>query len=324
MRTALVIILIAISVPSWGQDKLDLHGDPIPAGADICLGTTRFRHAGGQGADAAHWLSMHSGESIIVDRKTGHPRMIYVPRAAVCITGSIQPGVLHRALGTEHRLLVSCPPRQPKQCSEAGIESFLEHEMGVLLDRLYDLQPEIDDKGESQPQVIHMTEDARKAWIEFYNTHNQLQGELTGELAAAWSKLEEYAARFALVVHCVRAATGDHTLQSPAKVDVESIASGVTIARWFGQEAQRVYDLLSESEEQRERRELVDLIRLKGGRITPRELTQSRRQYQPTSVAEEALNDLGQHGYGRWLTTKTATKPRREFVLTENPSTNSP
>ena len=61
------------------------------------------RYAGGRGADAAHWLSMHSGESIIVDRKTGDPRTIYVPRAAVCITGSIQPGVLHRALGTEHR-----------------------------------------------------------------------------------------------------------------------------------------------------------------------------------------------------------------------------
>ena len=32
------------------------------------------RYAGGKGgADSAHWLSMHSGEPIIVDRKTGNP-----------------------------------------------------------------------------------------------------------------------------------------------------------------------------------------------------------------------------------------------------------
>ena len=56
------------------------------------------RYAGGKGgADAAHWLSMHNGESIVVDRKTGIPRTIYVPQAAVCVCGGIQPAILHRA-----------------------------------------------------------------------------------------------------------------------------------------------------------------------------------------------------------------------------------
>jgi hypothetical protein len=62
------------------------------------------RYAGGKGgADAAHWLSMHNGESIIVDRKTGIPRTIYVPQASVSVCGGIQPAILHRALGIEHR-----------------------------------------------------------------------------------------------------------------------------------------------------------------------------------------------------------------------------
>ncbi len=56
------------------------------------------RYAGGKGgADAAHWLSMHAGESIVVDRKTGIPRTIFVPQAAVCVCGGIQPAILHRA-----------------------------------------------------------------------------------------------------------------------------------------------------------------------------------------------------------------------------------
>ena len=44
------------------------------------------RYSGGKGgADAAHWLSMHNGESVTVDRKTGRPRTIHVPSAAVSI-----------------------------------------------------------------------------------------------------------------------------------------------------------------------------------------------------------------------------------------------
>ena len=57
------------------------------------------------GADAAHWLSMYNGESIVVDRKTGNPPTIYVPEALVSVTGGIQPAILHRALGIEHRPL---------------------------------------------------------------------------------------------------------------------------------------------------------------------------------------------------------------------------
>ena len=37
--------------------------------------------------DEAHWLSMYSGESITVDRKTGSPRTIHVPSALVSVTG---------------------------------------------------------------------------------------------------------------------------------------------------------------------------------------------------------------------------------------------
>ena len=50
-----------------------------------------------RGADVAHWLSMHRAEPIRVDRKTGR-RVIYVPRAAISIAGTVQPAVLKTAL----------------------------------------------------------------------------------------------------------------------------------------------------------------------------------------------------------------------------------
>ena len=120
------------------------------------------RYAGGKGgADAAHWLSMHNGESIVVDRKTGIPRTIYVPQASVSVTGGIQPAILHRALGIEHResglaarLLLTCPPRKPKRWTEADIDPDAEAELARLVDRLYDLQPTVDDEGDPRPVVV--------------------------------------------------------------------------------------------------------------------------------------------------------------------------
>ncbi len=120
------------------------------------------RYAGGKGgADAAHWLSMHAGESIVVDRKTGIPRTIFVPQAAVCVCGGIQPAILHRALGIEHResglaarLLLTCPPRVAKRWTEAEIDPAAEAEIARLVDRLYELQPIDSDEGEMRPVVV--------------------------------------------------------------------------------------------------------------------------------------------------------------------------
>src|SRR3970282_2004204 len=57
------------------------------------------RYAGGKGgADPAHWLSIHNGESIVMDRKTGIRPTIFVPQAYVSVCGGIQPAILHRAL----------------------------------------------------------------------------------------------------------------------------------------------------------------------------------------------------------------------------------
>ena len=54
------------------------------------------RYATGNGSsDASAWLSMHDGETLIVDRKTGQ-RVTIVPLASVSITGGIQPAILAR------------------------------------------------------------------------------------------------------------------------------------------------------------------------------------------------------------------------------------
>jgi len=265
------------------------------------------RYAGGKGgADAAHWLSMHNGESIVVDRKTGIPRTIYVPQASVSVCGGIQPAILNRALGIEHResglaarLLLTCPPRLAKRWTEADIDPAAEAEIARLVDRLYELQPTIGDEGELRPVVLGLTTDAKAAWKVYYNAHAQEQIDLSGELSAAWSKLEEYAARLALVVHFARWAADDRTLTSADVVDGASMAAGIALVTWFKGEARRVYALLGESDEDRERRRLVEWLERRGGSATPREVQNGLPVVARTRRGGSGLGTTGEGRLGK-------------------------
>lgn len=283
------------------------------------------RYAGGKGGgDVAKWLEMFGGRPMVVDRKTGGT--LYVPRAAVSIAGGIQPETLRRALGQEHRdnglasrLLLTCPPRKPKRWTEADVDATTEAAVAAVFDRLYALTPEADDNGDEQPRLVTMTDDGKRVWIPFYNEHAGEQVNLSGDEAAAWSKLEGYAARLALVVHLTRWAAGDASLRDASRVDEASIAAGVVLARWFGEEARRVYAVLSESDDDRETRRLFEWIKHKGGTVTVRDLTHGLRAYRgDPDAAERALSSLAESGIGRWEADAHGPKggrPARRFRL---------
>ncbi len=273
----------------------------------------RYAKAGKAGADSSHWLSMHNGEAMTTDRKTGIPPTIHVPSASVSIAGGIQPGILARAMGREHhesgmlaRLLFAMPPRQVKRWTEADVDPATEAAVAAVFDRLFSLTMEVDPESadplnpDLRPRLVLLDEEGKRAWATFYNEHATEQAELSGDLSAAWSKLEGYAARLALVVHLTRWAADDATLRDPVRVDDASIAAGVVLARWFGDEARRVYAVLSESDDDRDTRRLVDLIRQKGGDVSGRELVQSSRAYPKVADAEAALSGLVDAGAGSW------------------------
>jgi hypothetical protein len=284
-------------------------------------------YKGGKGGDLAHWLSMHSVQQMIVDRKTGQQKTIFVPRALVCITGGIQPGTLRRSLGREHlenglaaRLLFSMPPCRPKRWTEAAIGPDVEARFACALDRLRELRPDECGDDDPEPVIVRMSPSAKAAWKKFYNEHAQEQAELSDELASAWSKLEASAARIALVLHFLRWAGDDSKLESEGVIDEASVLAGIRLARWFGHEARRVYRMLTESEDERGHRRLAEWIGSKGGSVTPRDLMRSSRRYaESADVAEAALDDLAKAGYGRWESTASTGKggrPTRRLVLT--------
>jgi hypothetical protein len=242
----------------------------------------------------------------------------------VSITGGIQPGTLQRALGREYfenglaaRLLLACPPRLAKTWTETEVTAETEAGYANVLDALFGLQPVSDDDGEPQPGIVRLSGEAKSVWVAFYNEHAREHVSLSGDEAALWSKVEGYAARLSLVIHLVRWGSGDQV--SPDVVDVESIEAGIALARWFGQETRRVYSLLSESEEQRHQRELVELVQRHGGQITVRDLMRGSRAYATAEAAERALDCLVDTGAGSWTDTEQGAKggrTTRVFTLT--------
>ena len=263
------------------------------------------RYVGGKGgADLAHWLSIFNGAGIIVDRKTGQQQTIYVPSANVSVTGGVQPRILERILSREYResglaarLLMAWPPRTSRQWTEEEIP--LKHQINLekVFDFLYALQGDADENGDLRPLILELTPQGKTSWIRFYNSHAAEQEDLTGDLAATWSKLEAYAARLALVVHLVRSAADDPTLRYPDAIDEVSVEAGIALTRWFGHEAKRIYAMFGEGDDDSQRRQLAELIERKGGMVTVRDW-QRARSHKTSSDAESELADLAEVGYG--------------------------
>lgn len=289
---------------------------------------SRYKGKAG-GTDLPNWLELFRAGTMIVDRKTGERRTIFIPHAAASVTGTIQPGVLARILtpeflesGLAARLLLAMPPKQVKQWTECEVAPDVEAAYREILANLRKLTPDWDD-GKLVPRVLTMSADAKRAWVSFYNEWAREQQAAEGDLAAAFSKREGYAARFALIHHVVTHLAGA-IVDNPDLVPVEkhSVEAGIKLSKWFANEDRRIYAMLAENEEQLALRRLVEYVQSRGGRMTSRELRQSNpRKYRTADDAEAALEMLVQSEWAKWQPRPTGEqggRPTRECCLIEN------
>ena len=121
----------------------------------------------------------------------------------------------------------------------------MEAQLATLLDRLFALEPKFDEEDEPMPVLVRLSKEAHEEWKAYYDAHAQEQVDLTGDLSAAWSKLEEYAARLALVVHFVRWAIGGHLIMLRCMLREYDfiIRVGYKRARWGAAQSVSIYSL---------------------------------------------------------------------------------
>jgi hypothetical protein len=263
------------------------------------FGQYKGRSSAAMIADSAHFLKMHGARPLIVDRKT--KPTIHVPRAFLCAAGSVQPGIMRAVAVREHflsglvaRLLPAMPPRDEKTWTEAVVDEVLEREIRDIYDRLYSLSMPLNASGVPEPVALGLSPRAKIEWVRFYNEFAKEQIQVTGDLAAAFSKLEGSVARLALVLHLANMAEHDVLANDPTPaVDAASIEAAIVLGRWFQVEVERVYTVLGENAVQQACRELVETIQRKGGSLTPRELMHASRKYRKSAEdAEAALEEL--------------------------------
>lgn len=288
---------------------------------------TRYKD---KGSDLPNWLECYRGGPVTVDRKGGDRPTLLIPHANVSVTGGIQPGVLARALTAEHldaglgaRLLMAQPPRVPKRWTEKEIDLEVEQNYEAVLDRLYALELELRPGGELLPHALRLSPQAKATWVAFYNEWADEQAAADGPIAAALSKLEGYAARLALahhVVSCAASASDDRR-----EIGQQSLEAGVALARWFAGEARRIYGLLSEADEDRDLRRLLDYVGARGGSITVRQLQRANNYKYPTAeAAQAALDELASAGLACWGPMQECPRggnPARSLSLLPTPDT---
>ncbi len=71
--------------------------------------------------------------------------------------------------------------------------------MTMVFERLLGMSSGADGDGNPEPFAMPLTPEAKEVWVEYYNRHRAELRDLDDDLAAAWSKQEAYAARFALI-----------------------------------------------------------------------------------------------------------------------------
>lgn len=271
-------------------------------------GFDAYRAKSRGGVDAAHYLEMHRAAPLIVDRKTGDKKMVHVPRAAVSICGTIQPGTLRRALRLENvenglaaRILFVHPPERTKRWTDATISRAAVDAFDDVLGKLLGLNYNAGPDGHPVPVDVPLDEGARAAWINFYQRFARRQGGTHDPaLRSALSKIEGAAARFSLLVHLIRWAAGE-PWPSDA-IDAAAVEAGVALAEWFADEQERIYVELAETDDESERHELLRFIVARGGAATVRDIQQFGPMQFRRRAGEVAdlLDALADDGAGRW------------------------
>jgi hypothetical protein len=296
------------------------------------------QYKAGRGSDASQWLELHRGGPLIVDRKTAERRMIYVPRAAASIGGTIQPGVIKRGYGKEQfengmvaGTLFAMPPARQRKWTDRHVEEYTRDRVTDI----YRALASLDFDREGEPVDLPLSSAAQERFIRFVDKHGEEQARLGGRAARGGV---EQAGRICRTPgpDCPPCPLrgGRPELEDPNRIDEGSIACGITLTGWFGHEARRVYADMGMSDEDRHGLFLVELVRRKGGFITPRDLTRYCRRYPTTDEAERALDELVGLHVGDWkhiAPGPSGGHPQKHFVLSpvsadtdETPDWNAP
>lgn len=253
------------------------------------------------GRDTEAWLAIYNAGSLSVNRKQDGYR-VWMPRTSISVTGTIQPQVAQDVLFTQAhldnglaaRILTCQPPGGIVRWTDDEPAEAVDQQMTWLAQRLYLLTGE-QHGTTTRPLPLPCTADARQAFIQWTNDAADHAEQLPPELRSSWLKLRPTAGRFALVLSVCKQLLQHPDGQAQQPVDAESMAAGIELARWFGQELERSAAGDQQAELQQH---LQWILRYHPQGLDVRTLQQGRRSIQSADAARIVFQKLLELGTG--------------------------
>jgi hypothetical protein len=265
------------------------------------------------GNEAAQWLEFHSANSLRIDRKGGDTPTIYIPRALVSVTGTIQEKILRKMLtadeakhfdnGMAGRFQMAMPPERTREWREASTPPELQKQYAELFRDLLALTPEIDaETGRREPRLIKFSPAAKEIFVNFVNMHGkEMHAFKSDRLKSAWAKMEAQAARLALIFHCIRQAYLPGPENNPDEISADTLKMGLAWVDWLKNETRRIYYTFANGSKAGLADRLIDFVRRNDGQATPRDAARVGAGGRTADEVEKLMCSLVASGFGEFI-----------------------
>jgi hypothetical protein len=200
------------------------------------------------GSDLEFWLSVWSGKSVSMNRKTA--RSSFVDKPFIPVLGGIQPSILNN-LSTEEnkengfmdRMLLSFPDASVEQYNDAELEGDLILWYQEAIKKFYDVMKTLikrNDEGEIESLKSRFSDEAKKEWVRIFNEiSNHQNDENENEyLKSMYPKQKSYIPRFALLIHVFKS-NFEHDLDA-LLIDKDSILKAEKLSKYFVMNAKKI------------------------------------------------------------------------------------
>lgn len=200
------------------------------------------------GGDEEVMLSLFSGKSISVNRKSSEP--IFIEKPFVSIIGSIQPQVLINLLGNNkidngltHRFLFAFPDSVIREdLSDDDVPEYIEELYQTFINRI--LISEFFHADGYPARKITLSKDGYEAYKIFRRRINEtINNEKSDAISGIYAKLDTYSLRIALILHVIRTGCKEPEI-NPYQVSADTFRKAVELIEYFEHNALKVFKLM--------------------------------------------------------------------------------
>lgn len=200
------------------------------------------------GSEQEFWLSVWSGNTIKINRKTSEP--VNIPLPFISVAGTIQPGILNELAqnrtenGFLDRLLFVMPDNLKKDYwSEKELDNAIIENWFTIISNLLNVSQNEDETLNPNPKILRFTTEAKKHLFDWQRELTDLSNNASVEaISGIYAKIEMYAIRLALCLEMLSFACGEGDKQA---ISINSVKGALKLVEYFKLCAFKVHSIVS-------------------------------------------------------------------------------